>query len=113
MSESDWLSEQDSFDLLKRMFPMGLRSDDLLTALCPEGWRSSSLKLLESSTATEEETEIDEIGYLRRSVLKCYRRGIRAAKSNKNAPYISVPAPVRFGSAKGTTRFHSLVQTGS
>lgn len=66
MSESEWLNEQESFDLLKRIFPRGLRSADLLTALCPEGWQNSSLKpLLEGGSETEKwEAAIAKLGYL-------------------------------------------------
>ncbi|MBV8101131.1 MAG: hypothetical protein JOZ31_18465 [Verrucomicrobia bacterium] len=66
MSDSDWLSDEESFALLKRMFPGGLRSADLLTALCPEGWQNSSFKsLLEGESLVEEgKTEADRLGYL-------------------------------------------------
>jgi hypothetical protein len=66
MSESEWLNEQTSFELLKRIFPGGLQSADLLTALCPEGWQNSSLKpLLEGGSKTDQqEAAIANFGYL-------------------------------------------------
>lgn len=66
MSESEWLNEQTSFDLLKRIFPRGLQSADLLTALCPEGWQNSSLKpLLESASETDQqEPAIAKLGHM-------------------------------------------------
>jgi hypothetical protein len=66
MSESDWLTEQESFDLLKTILPEGSRSADLLTALCPEGWQNSSLKLLfeGASEAGREEPDIVKLEHL-------------------------------------------------
>jgi hypothetical protein len=56
MSESEWLNEQTSFDLLKQIFPGGLQSTDLLAALCPEGWQNSSLKpLLKRGSETDQQ----------------------------------------------------------
>jgi hypothetical protein len=60
MSESEWLNEEASFDLLKRIFPRGLQSTDLLTALCPQGWQNSSLKpLLEGGSETDQQENFE------------------------------------------------------
>jgi hypothetical protein len=66
MSESEWLNEEGSFDLLKRIFPGGLQSVDLLTAFCPEGWQNSSLEpLLEGGSETDQhEAAIANLGHL-------------------------------------------------
>jgi hypothetical protein len=66
MSESEWLNEQTSFDLLKRVFPRGLQSADLLSALCPEGWQNSSFKsLLEGASETDQqETAIANLRHM-------------------------------------------------
>lgn len=65
MSGSEWLNEQESFDLLERMFPTGLRSADLLSALCPRGWQNSSLKqLFEGARETTQEEDFAKLGYL-------------------------------------------------
>jgi hypothetical protein len=66
MSESEWLNEEASFDLLKRIFPIGLQSTDLLTALCPQGWQNSSLKPLlgGGSETDQQEAAIANLRYL-------------------------------------------------
>ena len=66
MSETDWLSEQESFDLLRQMFPGGLESADVLSVLCPQGWEGSSLKLLFTGEAHGEQQDTDNcrLGYL-------------------------------------------------
>ena len=66
MSESDRLNEQECFDLLERIFPTGLRSADLLTELCPEGWQNSWFKPLFEGTPqrSQEEADIAKLGHL-------------------------------------------------
>jgi hypothetical protein len=65
MSRSEWLTEQESFNLLERMFPTGLRSTDVLSALCPQGWQNSSSKrLFEGTRETTKEDDIAKLGYL-------------------------------------------------
>ena len=66
MSESERLNEQESFDLLARIFPAGLRSADLLNALCLEGWQNSSLKALfeDAPETSREEADVAKLGHL-------------------------------------------------
>lgn len=42
---TDWLSEEESWDLLSQIFPEGLGGADVMESLCPEGWRNSPLRL--------------------------------------------------------------------
>lgn len=66
MSESDWFTEEESFDLLTRMFPAGLHSADVHAALCPEGWEESPLSLLfKGGQETDpEKSDTANLGYL-------------------------------------------------
>lgn len=42
---NDTLSEEQSMDLLRRLFPGGLRTQAVVEALCPEGYAASPLRL--------------------------------------------------------------------
>ena len=66
MSKFELLNEQESIDLLERIFPTGLRSADLLNALCLEGWQNSSLKALfeDAPETSREEADVAKLGHL-------------------------------------------------
>jgi len=40
-----WFTEEESFALLRDLFPEGLGGADVRAVLCPDGWRSSPLRL--------------------------------------------------------------------
>ncbi len=42
---TDWMPENESLELLRRLFPQGLGGADVMAALCPEGWAASPLRL--------------------------------------------------------------------
>lgn len=42
---NEWMDERESFELLGKMFPLGVGGADVMRELCPDGWRASSLRL--------------------------------------------------------------------
>lgn len=42
---SDWIEHHESLDLLRCLFPHGTGGEDVMRALCPEGWLSSPLRV--------------------------------------------------------------------
>lgn len=69
---TDWLSEEESQDLLTRLFPKGLGGDDVMAALCSEGWADSSLRLALHPTP---ERAYEELVRMRENIERLHAAG--------------------------------------